>query len=159
MFEEDWGAGGTSLGAQWKESTCQGRRHGFDPWVGKIPWRRKWPPTPVFFLENPMDRGAWWATVHGVTESWTRLSSETATAKRWGAELEKAWNPGPPHWECRVSATGLPAKPLSYWWIGNLAIFAEVNEVSLIFDPTIPFLETKPADSLIVVKNSLCTSL
>ena len=24
-------------------------------------------------LENPMDRGAWWATVHGVTNSWTRL--------------------------------------------------------------------------------------
>ena len=24
------------------------RRHGFDPWVGKIPWRRKWLPTPVF---------------------------------------------------------------------------------------------------------------
>ena len=24
------------------------RRHGFDPWVGKIPWRRKWQPTPVF---------------------------------------------------------------------------------------------------------------
>ena len=24
-------------------------------------------------LENPMDRGAWWATVHGVAESWTRL--------------------------------------------------------------------------------------
>ena len=24
-------------------------------------------------LENPMDRGAWWATVHGVTKSWTRL--------------------------------------------------------------------------------------
>ena len=25
-----------------KESACQGRRHGFDSWVGKIPWRRKW---------------------------------------------------------------------------------------------------------------------
>ena len=25
-------------------------------------------------LENPMDRGAWWATVHGVAKSWTRLS-------------------------------------------------------------------------------------
>ena len=25
-------------------------------------------------LENPMDGGAWWATVHGVTKSWTRLS-------------------------------------------------------------------------------------
>ena len=31
-----------------KESTCQSRRPGFDPWVGKVPWRRKWQPTPVF---------------------------------------------------------------------------------------------------------------
>ena len=34
-----------------KESACQCRRHkgrGFDPWVGKIPWRRAWKPTPVF---------------------------------------------------------------------------------------------------------------
>ena len=35
-----------------KESACQCRRHkrcGFDPWVGKIPWRRKWQPTLVFW--------------------------------------------------------------------------------------------------------------
>ena len=45
-------------------------RHGFDPWVRKIPWRRKWNPTPVFLLENPMEREAWWtAIVHGVTKS------------------------------------------------------------------------------------------
>ena len=34
-----------------KESTCQCKKHrrrGFFPWVGKIPWRRKWQPTPVF---------------------------------------------------------------------------------------------------------------
>ena len=34
-----------------KQSTCQCRRHrrlGFNPWVRKIPWRRKWQPTPVF---------------------------------------------------------------------------------------------------------------
>ena len=31
-----------------KESTWQCRRQGFDPWVGKIPWRRAWQPTPVF---------------------------------------------------------------------------------------------------------------
>ena len=31
-----------------KESACQYRRHRFDPWVGKIPWWRKWQPTPVF---------------------------------------------------------------------------------------------------------------
>ena len=35
------------------------RRRKFDPWVGKIPWRRKWQHTPVFLLGNPMDRGNW----------------------------------------------------------------------------------------------------
>ena len=30
-------------------------------------------------LENPMDRGAWWAAVHGVAQSWTRLSDFTFT--------------------------------------------------------------------------------
>ena len=37
-------------GTSGKELTCQHRRHkkcGFDPWVGKIPWRKKWQPTPV----------------------------------------------------------------------------------------------------------------
>ena len=28
-------------------------------------------------LENPMDRGAWWAIVHGVAKSWTRQSEHT----------------------------------------------------------------------------------
>ena len=31
-----------------KEPACPYRRHGFDPWVGKTPWRRAWQPTPVF---------------------------------------------------------------------------------------------------------------
>ena len=31
-----------------KESACQCMRHCFDPWVGKIPWGKKWQPTPVF---------------------------------------------------------------------------------------------------------------
>ena len=38
-------------GANGKDATCQRRRHkrrGFDPWVGKIPWSRKWQSTPVF---------------------------------------------------------------------------------------------------------------
>ena len=57
-----------------KELICQCRMHKIcrvDPWVGKITWRRKWQPTSVFLprLENPIDRGAWWATVHGVAES------------------------------------------------------------------------------------------
>jgi len=38
-------------GASGEESACQCRkcrRQGFDPWVRKIPWSRKWQPTPVF---------------------------------------------------------------------------------------------------------------
>ena len=53
---------------------------GIEPWsltstafVGGF-WRRKWQPTPVFCLENPMDRGSWRAIVHGITKSRTRLS-------------------------------------------------------------------------------------
>ena len=42
---------GFPAGARGKESICQckrHRRHGFDPWVRRIPWRREWQPTPVF---------------------------------------------------------------------------------------------------------------
>ena len=47
-YKRKWGFLG---GASGKEPTCQCRkhkRHGFDPWVRKIPWRRAWQPTPVF---------------------------------------------------------------------------------------------------------------
>ena len=63
-------------GASGKEPACQCRRCkrlGFDPWVGKIPWRKAWQPTPVFSWKNPMDRGAWWATAHGVAKNQTDL--------------------------------------------------------------------------------------
>ena len=42
---------GFTGGASGKEPACQCRRcrrHGFNPWVRKKPWRRKWQPTPVF---------------------------------------------------------------------------------------------------------------
>ena len=45
-------------------------RHQFNPWVGKIPWRRAWQPTPVFLVgkSHGQRRGVWWATVHGVAK-------------------------------------------------------------------------------------------
>ena len=36
-------------GTSGKESACQCRRPGFNPWVRKIPWRRTWQPTPLFW--------------------------------------------------------------------------------------------------------------
>ena len=43
------------------------REESFKSWIGKIPWRRAWQLTPVSCLENPLDRGTWWATVLGVS--------------------------------------------------------------------------------------------
>ena len=48
-------------------------RHEFDPWVGKIPGGRNGNPFQYSSLENSMGRGAWWATVHVVSKSWTPL--------------------------------------------------------------------------------------
>ena len=59
-----------------KESACNDGDL-LDPWVGNIPWRRKWQPTPVFLPENTMDRGAWQAAVQGVAKTQTRLSDFT----------------------------------------------------------------------------------
>ena len=59
-----------------KESTCQCRRQrrpGFDPWVGKIPRKGNGNPVQCSCLENPMDRGAWRATVHRVAKTQTQL--------------------------------------------------------------------------------------
>ena len=61
-------------GSACKESACNVGDLGFHPWVWKIPWRREWLPTLYSYLENPMDRGAWRATVHGVTKNQTWLS-------------------------------------------------------------------------------------
>ena len=44
------------------------KRFRFDFWVGKIPWRRKCNPLQYSCLESPMERGVWWATVHGVAK-------------------------------------------------------------------------------------------
>ena len=45
-------SGGFPDGASGKEPTCQCRRLAFDPWIGKIPWRKKWQPTPPFLPGN-----------------------------------------------------------------------------------------------------------
>ena len=41
---------------------------GFDPWIGKIPGKGNGNTLQYSCQENPMDRGAWWAIVHGITK-------------------------------------------------------------------------------------------
>ena len=59
-------------------------------------------------LENPMDRGAWWAVVHGVARSRTRLSDFTFTFHFYALEKEMATHSSVLAW--RIPGTG------EAWW-------------------------------------------
>ena len=72
---------------------------------------RQWHPTPVLCLENPMNGGAWWAAVHGVTKSWTRLSNFTFTFHFHALEKEMATHSSVLTW--RILGTGEPGGLLS----------------------------------------------
>ena len=76
------GASQVALVVQWRR--C--KRHGFDPWVGKIPWRREWQPTPVFLPgEPPGQRNLVGYSPWGRKESGQlkRLSMHTCTLFSW----------------------------------------------------------------------------
>ena len=70
-----WGFPGGSDG---KASTCNAGDPSSIPGSGRSPGEGNGNPLQYSCLENPMDRGAWWATVHGVAKSWTRLSDFTS---------------------------------------------------------------------------------
>ena len=65
--------------AQHKESACNARSTGSIPGWGRSPGRGNGDPLQYSCLENLMDRGTWWAPVHGVAKSWTRLSEHMHT--------------------------------------------------------------------------------
>ena len=61
-----------------KESACNAGDSGDAgsiPGLGGAPKEGNGNPLQYCCLENPMDKGAWWVTVHGVTKSWTQLST------------------------------------------------------------------------------------
>ena len=83
LRSEIWGTESRYTGFPWqlsgKESTCQCKRHGFNPWAGKIPWRRKWLHTPVFLPGKSHGQRSWRATILRVVKSWTWLSTHRDT--------------------------------------------------------------------------------
>ena len=58
-------------GSDGKESACNAGDPGLIPGPGRSPGEGHSNPLQYSFLENSMDRGAWWATVHGVAKSQT----------------------------------------------------------------------------------------
>ena len=59
-------------GSHGKETSCNAGHLGLISGSGRSPGEGKGYPLQYSGLKNPMDRGAWWATVHGVSESQTR---------------------------------------------------------------------------------------
>ena len=58
-------------GSGGKESVCNAGDLGLIPGSGRFPGEGNGNPLQYPYLGNPMDRGAWWATVHGMSKSWT----------------------------------------------------------------------------------------
>ena len=65
-------------GSEVKASACNAGDLGLIPQSGRSPGEGNGNPLQYSCLENPMDRGAWRATVHGVAKSRTRLSDFTS---------------------------------------------------------------------------------
>ena len=66
-------------GSDGEESACNAADPGLIPGSGRSPGEGNGNLLQYSFLENPMNRGAWWATVHGVTKSQTCLSDYAHT--------------------------------------------------------------------------------
>jgi len=64
-------------GSDGKDSACNAGDPSLIPGLGRFPGEGNGNPLQYSCLENPMDRGTWWATVHGVAKSQTGLSDFT----------------------------------------------------------------------------------
>ena len=73
-------------GSEVKASAYNAGDLGSIPGLGRSPGEGNGNPFQYSCLENPMDGGAWWAAVHGVTKSQTRLSNFTFYS-RWNGTI------------------------------------------------------------------------
>ena len=99
LWMNGWGLGLVLSLRSWRERAN---------WDREVLSAREGNGTPLQYscLENPMDRGAWWAAVHGVTESWTQLSDFTFTFHFHALEKEMATQSSVLAW--RIPGTGEP---------------------------------------------------
>ena len=90
-------------------------------------WRRKWQPTPVFLPGESQGRGAWWAAIYGVAQSWTQLkwlsssssrSSRTLLWRPLSSKMRKVervyFNKVSPHFQAHTREKGMPEHVVVY---------------------------------------------
>ena len=94
------------------------RDSGSIPELGRSPGGGNGNPLLYSYLENAMDRGAWWATVHGVSKSQTQLSTHTGISESLPEE-RKLVNGS------KKAVLGINKRP----WIGKNKTFAQILNV------------------------------
>ena len=104
----------------YRESACQCRRSRFDPWVREIPFEGNGNPLQYSCLGNPLDRGGWQATVHGlqrVRHDWTcrHLLQDPVSQSFWEGGKGMQSDPS--------SLMGLTSCLHSHLWIPVLLVF------------------------------------
>ena len=107
-----WGFPGISNG---KESACQGRkhrRHRFDPWVWKTPWRRKWQPTPVFLPKESHGQ----RSLAGYSP-WGHKVGYDLVTKHSTARESDYWVPLSSFMQISPGAPGFPPSPLAHFFL------------------------------------------
>ena len=111
------------------ESPCQCRRHErhrFDSWVGKIPWRRQWHPTPVLLLGESYGQRSLagyspWGRKESDTTEWLSTHERWATARGSARNLiETSWK-----WETTRASISSPHSPA---WLGGCSNHREAWE-------------------------------
>ena len=81
---------------RWKRTCLQSRRPGFNPWVGTIPWRREWLPTPIFLprefhgQKSLAGYSLWGCKESDMTEQLTSFS----VIFRWSSNESETYHPG-----------------------------------------------------------------
>ena len=103
-------ASGFPGGASGKEPACQCRRHKWDvcsiPGSGRSSEGEYGNPLQYSCLENPMDRGAWWAAVHRIAQSQTWLKQLSTHTCIHACALSK--------WNCKPTFIGMD-HPVDMW--------------------------------------------
>ena len=84
------------------------------PGLGRSPGAGNGNPLQYSCLENPTDRGAWWATVHGVAKSRTRLSPHAQKLKY----CKLGWGIPGNH---KIKSICLPQRSKKFWFLGFLS--------------------------------------
>ena len=136
-----------------KESTCQTGGACLNPGLGRSSGKENGNPLQHSCLENPMDRGAWWAAVHQVSKSRTRLTWLSSSSTKLPhsplgegivvVETTGKGNKGIVNWGSNVLALELVTDPL--WinfsmWYGASLVAQMLNNLSALWETWVWFL-------------------